>query len=467
LEVDEPMETGAKIAEFPRSERQTMMWMRTFLLIGSLPALALSGCSATGVITASKGAEPPVGGEGGNDTGGNTGEAGSNGGSGSGGVAMGMVGGNGGSQMTGGTTGSTPPGDARPPDQPLPVMVGKCDSLKGVNVLEDITPPAVRATKGAGYGVTSLQLDPTRAGTIYVGSDHAGLWKSTDCGSTWTKLNTGRSASIIDGGILWNLAVDPQDPKVMYISAFNSGDGDLQRSVDGGANFDTLWPKGSPVPMNAEYNTNQSFTMDPADHTHLLSTIHANCKDPTSTAANRPYNVGCLAESKDAGATWRIVKGPTNGWTEGATPLIFGATKIAYATTQNGVWYSANGGSTWEKLPVNGSSDASFVGADGYRYGGSDYGINYVSPDGHTWRRLDGSPNGFAVVGDGTRLFTAVRFPSSDQPYYTAMAADPTKWTAFKSPSMRQGAVGLRYDTDHRLLYSANQGSGLWRMVTK
>src|SRR5204862_417293 len=162
---------------------------------------------------------------------------------------------------------------------------------------------AVRATKGSGYGVTSLVLDPARSGTIYVGSDHAGLWKSTDCGSTWTKLNTGRNGTILDGGLLWTVAIDPLDPTVIYLSAFNSGDG----------------------------------------------------------------------------------------------------------------------GTTWEKLPIGGSNDASYRTSDGYLYGGSDYGINYVSPDGHTWKKIDGSPNGFAVVGDGTRLFTAVRFPQGDQPYFTAM----------------------------------------------
>jgi hypothetical protein len=354
--------------------------------------------------------------------------------------------------------------DSRPPDDPPPKVVGSCTNLRGVDQFEEITPPA--SGKGS-YGITNVALDPVHPGTVYAATDHAGLWKSTNCGSTWAKVNTGRNGPAMDGGIIWALALDPVDPRVLYASSFNSGAaGSLFKSVDGGVNWDPMWT--GEFAQNIEYNALQMVYIDPADHTHVVATIHANCKDPTQTGP-RPFNWGCLGETRDSGATWHLIKGPQSGWTEGATPLIFGS-GIVYATTQNGVYYTGNGGGTWEKMGVNGSdgSPGIYRAGDGRWYTGSDYGVVSISPDGRTWKTIPGSPVSFGFVGDGKRLFASIRFPNGNpQLYYTAPESDPSKWTPFAAPKLRDGAVVLAYDPDHHLMYSANSGSGLWRMVTQ
>jgi hypothetical protein len=201
-----------------------------------------------------------------------------------------------------------------------------------------------------------------------------------------------------------------------------------------------------------------------------LATIHANCKDPTQVGDNLPYSTSCLAETTDSGATWRVLKGPTSGWSEAATVYIFGPTAFANTTAQNGVYFTSNAGGSWTKLSVGGASTSIYRTPDGHSYLGSDYGINYVSPNGSDWTTIKGSPNGFPVIGDGERLFTGYRFMdgSTTQPFFTAPASDHTKWTKLPSPNMSgQGPVEMRYDPQHHLLYAAAQASGLWRMVTR
>ena len=350
-------------------------------------------------------------------------------------------------------------------DMPLPKKVGDCNDLGRVDEFQDITPAAAI---GKNFAVSNVLFDPVNVGTIYAGTDHAGLWKSTDCGSTWVKADTGRDADILDGGTLWTMVLDPIDPQVIYLGSFQSGDGSLLKSVDGGKNFDSVWRAGSVIPNTAQYNALQGLAIDPDDHAHLLATIHANCRDPNKVGQNLPFDTSCLAETTDSGATWRAIKGPTSGWSEGASVFIFERSHLSTRRPRAASISTSNGGQSWATMPVNGANTSIYRTPDGHAYLGSDYGIDYVSPDGSVWKKIEGSPVGFPIIGDGTRLFTGRRFLNGQttQPYYTAPANLDTKWTAFSSPNMKDGPVEMRYDPDHHLLYSANMGSGLWRLVT-
>jgi len=198
--------------------------------------------------------------------------------------------------------------------------------------------------------------------------------------------------------------------------------------------------------------------MDPTDHKHIVVTFHNNCKGA--------FAGGCMAETLDSGTTWRIFMGPLPGWSEGSGPLVLGGSTFIMGTTQNGMYYTSDSGAHWEKVGP-GTDHQMYHSPTGKYYAGSDYGI-HQSPDGHTWTLITGSPNGYGIIGDGKRLFHSLRSSGQNQqPYYTAPESDPTKWTPFPSPNMAHGTVYFGYDADHHVLYSANTGSGLWRMVTQ
>lgn len=78
--------------------------------------------------------------------------------------------------------------------------------------------------------VTQIAMHPSRPDTVFALTTYAvGLLKSTDGGRHWTLANRGiRSYS------LYQLAIDPRNPDVVYVGA---GGGGLYKSVDGGATF--------------------------------------------------------------------------------------------------------------------------------------------------------------------------------------------------------------------------------------
>jgi hypothetical protein len=416
-----------------------------------------AGGTESGATTGSGGAG--IGGHGGASMGGAgaTGGAGSTGGAGGNANTTTGAAGGGGTAGRGGAAGSGggTPGSGGSGGAPIVHTVGACDGLQGVDQLENITPPGADLSSS---GITQVALDGVHAGTLFVGTDRRGLFKSTNCGASWVKVNTGRNGNVLDSGTLWFVVIDPVDSNLLYASSLYGSDASLFQSKNGGVDWDSLFPKGSEIAETVEYNFFQWASMDPTDHKHLLVSFHANCKGPTGPE--------CLAETKDSGATWRLFKGPLSAWGEGVGPIILGSSTWLLASGQDGVFYSNNSGASWEKV-AQGIFGPLYRTAGGEYFGGSDYGTQH-STDGHTWKVVPNAPRVFAVTGDGKRLFSGARYlDASQQPFYTSSENDGTKWTSIRSPNIADGSVRLAVDADHHLLYSANTKSGLWRMVTQ
>jgi photosystem II stability/assembly factor-like uncharacterized protein len=327
--------------------------------------------------------------------------------------------------------------------------------LGAVDVFEDITPPGVDLS---GNGVTNVVVDPIHAGTLYVGTDHAGLQKSTNCGKDWTKVNTGNNGALLDTGIIWSMVIDFLNPDTIFAGSLYGQDNSLFKSTNGGVDWTSMAPPGSEIYNTVEYNFFQDLAIDPTDHEHIVLSFHANC-----TGATGPQ---CMAETTDGGANWRLFKGPLDGWGEGAGPLILGGSKFILGTTQNGIYYTSDSGANWEKVGP-GTDHQMYHAVDGSYYTGSDYGINKSTDGGHTWRQIQNSPHGYGIIGDGKRLFNSLRNAGDQKPYFTSPENDGETWTPLASPPMDQGAVYFAHDPDHHVIYSANTSSGLWRIVTQ
>jgi photosystem II stability/assembly factor-like uncharacterized protein len=290
-----------------------------------------------------------------------------------------------------------------------------------------------------------------------------GLWKSTDCGATWSKINTGANGAMLDKGRNWTIAIDRTDSRIIYTCA-GYGPNGVFKSVNGGVDWQQLF-----APDFAETLPYKGFvekiTIDPTNHTHLLVSFHAPCMIA-------PHGGGCLAESMDSGATWRIVDSPAQ-WTEGDGQTMIDD-KTWFFGNGGGLWRTSDGGSSWTEVYKDGSGSV-FTAEDGSYYVAGRF-TTLHSSDGVNWVELEGSHGGASVNGsspitsDGTHIYSAQGAYGGSEPtggwYWSAPARNPTSWSNVFNPIMTDfGGSNLAYDSDHHLLYSSNLSSGFWRVV--
>jgi uncharacterized repeat protein (TIGR01451 family) len=116
--------------------------------------------------------------------------------------------------------------------------------------------PIYKSTDGgaswapAGTGITDawawrLVGHPTQSGTLYAATQ-SGLWRTTSAAAGWTKIFSGSPGN----GSVFDLAIDPQKPHILYLVS-NGSPGDSARSIDGGATWESLrvQPLGASNPL--------------------------------------------------------------------------------------------------------------------------------------------------------------------------------------------------------------------------
>jgi hypothetical protein len=389
---------------------------------------------------------------------------------------MKVNGGSGGSE--GVAVGGTPGANARDGGAPsADATILPCEGIVTGSGWQRITPP------GDLGGTQAIALDPFEVGTLYVqmhkgGNGHHsptdGIYKSTDCGSTWSVLPPGRNASDvpdaagrvnnIHGGSLVSLIVDPVDRGVMY-TASNYGPFGIYKSTNGGVDWDQL------VPMDLQQYLQyggwfNALSVDPTDHLHLVGGTHTGCMGK--------YAPNCLAETRDGGATWRLVPAPASG-NEQCGVYIHDATTMMYASGQNGAFITKNdlpgtdAPPAWTKISqgANGADTGlqAYRASDGKYYVGSDYGVLEGSPDFLSWTLDTNSPRPIPfIVGTGVNLFASSR----SEMYSTAKETTPETWSELHASGTSPTASGrwLVYDGKHQVLYSSSWSDGLYRLAT-
>jgi hypothetical protein len=416
--------------------RQLRPWLITWAL------LSCSGSPGGGL-------EHPAGG--GAAGGGNGGGASSGGGGGGGG-------GGGAGNMAGASAQAGQAGQAGSPH-----VVSACPKADdaAAGTWENITPPGVQLEELDGqriYGTQAVLINPQDTANVYVGVEKQGLFKSNDCGASWKRVNTGRNGDVIGTGAQWSMAMDPLDPNVIFaVNGYGSEYG-LWKTKDGGVNWDQLFPMGSEVAKSVMYNFTSIISMDPSDHLHLVVSFHADCTGAYATA--------CQAETKDGGANWRLLKGPSGSTWEGAGVVVLGATTWLYAMPMDGLSVTTDSGATWSNaLPGGGGAHYQlYHSKSGPYYLSSKWGILH-SDDGVAWSSFENSGGELTgIVGTGKYIYASQQFGGR---YYRASESNPAQWAEFETPgrpTSEWGGYLLAYDPDHKLLYSTNQVGGLWRV---
>ncbi len=201
-----------------------------------------------------------------------------------------------------------------------------------------------------------LQVDPGSSNVLYVGTRWNGLFKSTDSGSSWTRL-TGLNITTTpnENGISF-VALDPLSISggtaqriVVGVSRFGSVGANLYRSNDGGATFAAI--SGAPtayLPQRAAYASDGNLYI-------------------TYGNGAGPHGHWAQPEPMDAGQIWRynVSSGAWTNVTPSGYTRAFGGISVdpnnaqrLLATTMNTymqqgdawgdrIFISINGGSSW------------------------------------------------------------------------------------------------------------------------
>ncbi|MFY8012012.1 MAG: VPS10 domain-containing protein, partial [Saprospiraceae bacterium] len=169
-------------------------------------------------------------------------------------------------------------------------------STNGGSSWTSITP----STGTDGAWVSPVLLDPVNPATIYLG--YTDLMKSTDRGTTWSKISAGQTA----GKFISNIAVAPSDPSVIYISWGTA----MAKTINGGTSWTTIT-----APISSQIS---SILVDPTNPNNLYATYS------NFTAGSKVYF------SNNGGTSWTNISG--------TLPNI-PANKIIYQTGSNGALY--------------------------------------------------------------------------------------------------------------------------------
>ena len=195
------------------------------------------------------------------------------------------------------------------------------------------------AKSNAGWLVTT-QSSTTQAGSVFL---------STDQGATWTAV--GATPFAPAGRITLAMGL-PGDSVVYGYAATPDGSAqlDLYRSLDGGSTWTALNITAK-VPTNANAdNTTMDLMHNQAWYNHMILV------DPTDAARNTVYLGGNLSSAKtvNAGSTWTLI---SNWMAQSGLPYVhadlhcaayssFGGTSRLYFGTDGGIFTSTDGGTT-------------------------------------------------------------------------------------------------------------------------
>jgi hypothetical protein len=373
----------------------------------------------------------------------------------------------------GGGSGTRTDGGGGSGGLPAPRDAGTCGPLPAPGTWEDVTPhgsfaKAVNGTVGA-----AIIVDPFEPRTVWLGTggQNEEIWRSDDCGGTWTRVNTGAGSvgdhmtyGGVGDGAQWSMQVDTVTPGVLYaVSGY--GAESLWKSTDSGQSWTDLL-SDTEYGRHADYRFVNNVALDPSDHLHVLVSTHGGC--------SAPYDPSCLAETKDGGKTWRVLRAP-EGWVEGGGLVVVkGGLWIWCGST---LMVTEDAGGTWKKdaLAGGGSCEAeytirSFVpSANGKYYLGSRNGV-LRSSDGASWEHIPGTGGNMVMIAQGsTHVFAADQWSPSLK---WASLSDDETWTALPAPpQISRGTDGgipfLAYDDAHGVLYASLFSGGVARMVVR
>ncbi len=352
--------------------------------------------------------------------------------------------------------GCSPGGGAVRPRDPC-AAAGTCPPGMWIDVTpEGMAAADLRPAKNA-FGPGSIAADPARPSDLYVGGSKSGLWRSTDYGNSWTRIN--EQIPDVPRGLV--IAVAGTTPATIWAAGYNT----IHKSVDGGLTF-----QQTPLPVSL-----YSLQVDPGDARHLISGLH---------------EADGIVESTDGGASWRMVGGagfPGGGvswypsFIDAGDPA--GTRRTWFAIAQNGASavITRDGGASWT-IPAglsglqhpHGNSQIFQSGAALFvaGSGGPGQGVYRSVDRGASFSRVDDGKTPEAVVwGTSKNVYAMYAWACSNCDLGTQFEVAPqpgTAWTRTSVPAglvMGPNSLVVTSDGVHNVFVGLMWDQGLWRYV--
>jgi len=281
-------------------------------------------------------------------------------------------------------------------------------------------------------------------------------WPAFTAAQTWIPVGP-------PGGDVRALAADPRDPRRIYLG---TSDGLVYRSEDAGAHWRRLSP-GFPL------------------RGHSLDQIVV---DPRGVVLVGYWEVsgsgGGVARSTDGGNTFTILKG-LEGQSVRALAIAAASPQILAAGTLSGVFRSLDGGQTWARITPPDHAD--LRNFESLAIDAQDPSVIYAGTWHLGWKTTDGgqtwAPIHAGMIDDSDVMTLTVDRWRPQVVYATACTGiyrsedAALRWTKIRgipSSSRRTRAFAQSPDDQNRLyagttegLWSSEDGSGTWRLITQ
>lgn len=208
--------------------------------------------------------------------------------------------------------------------------------------------------------ISHIAFQPGTPNTMYVatgdpgmGSDSRvgdGLWKSTNGGTTWTNIGLNQM------GVLAKVVVHPTTPTTLYVAAMGKlNTRDVNRGLYKSTNGGTTWTK---VLNTGNQAGVIDLVMNPVAPSTLYCSVMPRIRTNTESLISGPE--AKIYKSIDGGATWTVL---TNGLPSGDHSRIGLAMPTAQPNTLycsiiepnpslnlEGIWKTTNGGTSWTQV---------------------------------------------------------------------------------------------------------------------
>jgi photosystem II stability/assembly factor-like uncharacterized protein len=173
--------------------------------------------------------------------------------------------------------------------------------------------------------------------TIYAASEFGGIWKSTDRGLNWNRLNNHRPMDT------WDVEVQPDDANKVYATSFYDGRVVSNSGLQVSANAGSTWikpatfvpPAGLCDQLRIDEPTGFGIAIDPENPLHVF--VGTNCG---------------LVRSTDGGATWNFVDPTPTDLADDVWDVVVHHGGIVDVVGDDGHLRSTDGGATFTADPV-------------------------------------------------------------------------------------------------------------------